>query len=284
MTQLLFVLMLTLSDCETCKNAGTVPCPDCKGDFRSTKEVICKRERGVGCDGRGYRPCFKCNGDGTLLCQCCKGGGMVNVRVADGRSESGRTRYRNDTRPCDLCKDPTSMAPSGRVDCPECHELYLEQKEVGAEIVGESRPGDTDERLARIDASRRYWVYHEGAAGRAKKFVGMIRCPRCLGRGMVERPGVCASCKAGKVVCPDCHGESAASHAVGAPPFEVADALRVKKSCAPLDRASKESVETLIDEYLRLRQAIQRYASDKDFGALVGAVEASDKAVAPLAK
>lgn len=283
MTCFMFAFILAVSDCETCKNSGKVTCPDCTGDFRTTTMLKCERKGGIGCDGKGFRQCFKCRGQASLRCQGCKGSGMTKVRTPYKNSK-GRTKYRNEPRKCTLCVDVLTHQATGRTDCPQCHDLYLEQHEVGAEIVGQSRPGDSDERMAALRSGRATWMYQEVAQARGRKFVGMIRCPRCMGRGEFEGTALCPKCKGGKVVCPDCRGKSAVARVIAKSPFRLTRAMELKAACSGLGRSTKDSLSTVIDEYMRLRNAIQRFARDEDWAKLIATIEASDKNIASASK
>lgn len=283
MTACLILISLTFADCEKCGNKGELTCPDCKGEFRTTGRVPCDREGGVGCDSRGFRQCFKCRGDGSLRCEGCDGDGMTSVRRVVGRSSSGRAKYGYREEACGMCRDALSRTPTGRIDCPECHDLWLTQREVGAEIVGESRPGDANERSLALRARRSTWVYHEAGRGLGQKFVGMIRCPRCLGRGTYEDTILCSSCKAGKIVCPECNGKSAIAHQLGECPFKLIHAMRLKQSAVRLDDSTRDSLSVVIDEYMRLRNALDRFAKDENWAELIETIQASDERVAAAA-
>lgn len=283
MTCFMFTFILAVSSCETCKDSGKITCPDCTGEFRTTTKIKCVRKGGTGCDARGFRQCFKCRGQASLRCAGCKGSGMMKVRKPYQNSK-GKTRYRNEPMSCALCVDVLTRKSTGRVDCPQCHDLYLEQREVGAEIVGQSRPGDSDERMAALKSSRATWMYEEVAHATGRKFVGMIRCPRCMGRGEYDGKALCPSCKGGKVVCPECRGRSAISRTIAKPPLRLTHAMKLKAACAGLGRSTKDSLSTVIDEYMRLRSAIQRFARDEDWAKLIATIEASDRNIASAAK
>lgn len=113
---------------------------------------------------------------------------------------------------------------------------------------------------------------------------GMIRCPRCLGTGTFEDTVLCGSCRAGKIPCPECGKPRPAARELPPAPLRLTHAMRLKEACRDLDDELRESIATIVDEYYRLRTALDRFARDEDWERLAAAVRESDKRVEAVAR
>ena len=167
-------------------------CPTCGGDYKH-QLVLCERKAGVGCGGKGYRPCFKCQGQAVIMCTNCQGTGKITI--ADGAGKGTHLEG------CTICGEDKHRGGKGKVDCPSCTTLYVREPmhlDLPPYISQEdplngTRPENSTIVVngCRMVVSEHYrpWI----------KVVGNIICPRCNGDGKYKIAKLCPDCDQGKV-------------------------------------------------------------------------------------
>jgi hypothetical protein len=166
-------------------NDDTVICPYCNGDYKF-KWVVCERKQGVGCDGKGHRPCFECLGRCEKPCTNCGGTGKVTIdSVRHGKLTSKLEQ-------CSICDGKS------KVDCPKCDVMYvrlpLAKPEFLEPIISQGTPlGPTTVFVGgcRLVVSEYYaeWIPVRGD----------VICPKCNGKGKIKIKGPCPFCTEGRL-------------------------------------------------------------------------------------
>jgi uncharacterized protein YoxC len=179
-----------------------VMCPWCGGDFKN-KTVICKREHGFGCDGKGYCVCPDCQGKRIITCSNCAGTGKVTILTQSGGGL--RQGQGSHLEPCNICHG------QGRIDCSKCGTLCVRVPNADEQfldpIISQEDRGSLRQDDRRSDCPKgqstfllcgrtlvvkdhyRDWV----------RVTGAIVCPKCSGRGKVRVKGVCEHCTEGQI-------------------------------------------------------------------------------------
>jgi len=249
--------------CTYCNDTGLMTCPTCNGDYQDVQKTVeCRAQGGTGCAGRGYRQCFTCKGRGSSSCKNCKGTGQV-ARTERRRDARDRRVQDQRTETCNICDG------RGLEECRNCRELYVRESTDPnlPPMISEGQPlGPSVTRVVGWDG-RSYTVTDHYSAW--TRHEGMIVCPKCNGKGRIVLKGRCPDCDKGKTPCLYCakgQERQAAAPVIETSkcPVRLIHVHELKQALAALPPEEKARIEALMDEYLRLRNALQEIVEGCD--------------------